>query len=150
MLKVPYFKQNRDYTCGPACLRMVLAYYGIRQDEVTLSVLCGTDISGTALEDLVNAAQRFNLSAERVRATGLAKVKEWLAQDIPLIAHVDAVRLYEQADPIPLGHLVVVLRANEHVILHDPAVGASQKIEHKTFDAAWQVYRRGAVLIWQT
>lgn len=36
MLKIPYFKQNRDYTCGPACLRMVLAYYGIQQDEVTL------------------------------------------------------------------------------------------------------------------
>jgi hypothetical protein len=39
IVEVPYHKQNRDYTCGPACARMVLEYYGIYQDEVRLSSL---------------------------------------------------------------------------------------------------------------
>ena len=37
-LVVPYHKQNRDYTCGPACLRMVLEYWNFQQDEVSLSI----------------------------------------------------------------------------------------------------------------
>lgn len=149
MLKVPYFKQNRDYTCGPACLRMVLAYYGIQQDEVTLTMLCGTDVSGTALEDIANVARRFKLSAERSRLENLTEAQGWLARGIPFIADVDAVSLYEQEDPVPAGHLVVVIQVDEQVIFHDPERGAIQKVERKNFDAAWQKYRRGAVLIWQ-
>jgi predicted double-glycine peptidase len=51
MLQVPYFSQNRDYTCGPVCLRMVLAYWGYETDEVSLSMLCGTTVFGTSATD---------------------------------------------------------------------------------------------------
>ena len=36
-IDVPYFKQDTDYTCGPASLQMVLAYFGIRESEEALA-----------------------------------------------------------------------------------------------------------------
>jgi len=64
MLTVPYFKQNRTYTCGPVCLRMVLAYWGYETDEVSLSMLCGTTVFGTSGNQLVQAAQRLGFECE--------------------------------------------------------------------------------------
>lgn len=64
MLNVPYFQQNRYYTCGPVCLRMVLAYWGYETDEVSLSMLCGTNIFGTSAKQLVSAAHRLGFESE--------------------------------------------------------------------------------------
>ncbi|MCD6456521.1 MAG: C39 family peptidase [Methanophagales archaeon] len=35
-LKIPYFRQEKWFTCGPACLRMLLTFIGIEisEDEI--------------------------------------------------------------------------------------------------------------------
>lgn len=128
---------------------MVLAHYGIQQDEVSLTMLCGTDLSGTALDDIAIVARRFKLSAERSHLFKLKELQEAVTNGIPAIVHVDAVSLYQDPDPVPLGHLVVVVQADANIVIHDPAAGAAQEIARETFEAAWQVYRNGAVLIWR-
>lgn len=129
---------------------MVLAYYGIEQDEVTLTMMCNTDLSGTALEDMVSVAQHFRLSAKRSRLTGYDELEQNLEDGIAVIAHVDATNLYEQSDAAPLGHLVVVLSVNEIIIVHDPAKGAEQRIPRVLFENAWNTFRKGVVKVWKT
>ena len=35
-MNVPHFQQELDYSCLPACVRMVLAYYGDQRPEPEL------------------------------------------------------------------------------------------------------------------
>jgi len=39
-LEVPYFKQEKSTTCGPACVRMVIEYNGIQLSEMELEDVC--------------------------------------------------------------------------------------------------------------
>lgn len=148
-LDVPYYRQHRDYTCGPACLRMVLAYYGHEADEVSLTVLCGTNVFGTGLSDLANAAQQLGLRAEHTHCESLAEITDALARNIPPIAMVDAVKLYNMGDAAPLGHVVVVIAASAlETVYHDPLTGSGLSAPTEIFLRAWEAFARGVVLIW--
>lgn len=89
-LVVSYYKQNRHYTCGPACLRMVLKYFGIDQDEVSLTMLCRTTLAGTGLVEVVEAAQHFGFHGEWKIGAQIAALTTALKRGIPIIAVVDA------------------------------------------------------------
>jgi len=39
-LKIPYFKQEKNTTCGVACMRMVFAFYGKNAGESELEQAC--------------------------------------------------------------------------------------------------------------
>lgn len=90
MLTVPYFRQNRDYTCGPVCLRMVLAYWGYETDEVSLSMLCGTDLFGTSAKQIVGAAQRLGFQCEYKFKRPYSALALALRNGVPPIVSVDA------------------------------------------------------------
>lgn len=46
-LNVPHFRQEHEYSCLAACVRMVLAHYGDTQTEVELRSLLDTRPTGT-------------------------------------------------------------------------------------------------------
>ncbi len=60
--KPPFYPQERDYSCVPACLRMVLAYNGIYESEDDLVYACCSRPDGTAASDLVEAAKGFGFA----------------------------------------------------------------------------------------
>jgi predicted double-glycine peptidase len=59
-----YFKQEKDYTCGVACFRMVMSAQGLPDvDEDTLETIMGTTWdSGTSYDKMVAAGKKFGLS----------------------------------------------------------------------------------------
>lgn len=59
-----YFKQEKDYTCGCACFRMVLSAQGLPDvDEQTLEETMGTTWeSGTSYDKMVAAGDKFSLT----------------------------------------------------------------------------------------
>lgn len=54
-LPVPHFKQSRDGYCLPACMRMVLAYYGHSVTEHELVTLLGTQSFGGPISRVPNS-----------------------------------------------------------------------------------------------
>jgi len=58
-LKVPYFKQEKWYTCGPACLRMLLACFDVTTSEGELVAACGTTELGTVPIQISEGAYKF-------------------------------------------------------------------------------------------
>lgn len=149
-LEVPYHKQNRDYTCGPVCLRMVLEYYGVQEDEVSLSMLCRTTIAGTSLAEIAHAAELLEFHAEwKIHATQV-EVRNALQQNRPVIVMADANALYGLATPTTQGHTIVVSAISKAgVDFHDPAEGRDQFIPLNRFVVSWQNMRKGMVIIWQ-
>jgi ABC-type bacteriocin/lantibiotic exporter with double-glycine peptidase domain len=55
----PFFPQERDYSCVPACLRMVLAYHGVYKSEDDLIYACDCDQQGTGPDGVVEAAKEL-------------------------------------------------------------------------------------------
>lgn len=47
-MNVPHFQQELDYSCLPACVRMVLAYYDDQRLESELRRLMKTRVTGTS------------------------------------------------------------------------------------------------------
>jgi len=149
-LVVPYHKQNRDYTCGPACLRMTLEYWGFQQDEVSLSMLCKTTIAGTGLAEIAEAAQELGFLTEWKRGAKINDLANALKQDIPVMAMVDARLLHDIELPIPVGHLIVIFAIDTNTIFyHDPEAGPERKISRLRFSQAWKNLRKGMVIVWQ-
>ena len=55
-LKIPYFKQEKNTTCGVACMRMVFAFYGKNVSESELEEACETSWLGNTCSELVQGA----------------------------------------------------------------------------------------------
>ena len=59
--------QCTDYSCGPAALATVLHNLGFNVTEQELKVLAGTDVSGTTMHGLAQAAKAKGLNAVDMR-----------------------------------------------------------------------------------
>ena len=149
-LMVPYFRQNRDYTCGPACLRMVLKYWGREQDEVSLTMLCRTTVGGTGLSEIVEAAEQLGFQGRWKIGAKIFEVASALENDLPVITVVDARVLHGIELSQPLGHMVVILGMGDNMLIyHDPEIGPNQIISQDAFTASWENLRNRMVVVWQ-
>jgi len=149
-LDVPFHQQNRDYTCGPACLRMVLEYWNFQQDEVSLSMLCGTTIAGTGLAEIAEAARKLGFEAEWKRNAKFNELTNALTRGVPAMTIVDARLLHDIEMPLPVGHLIVIIAiAANTIFYHDPEAGREQNVPRQIFIQAWENLRKGMVIVWR-
>jgi len=149
MLQVPYFSQNRYYTCGPVCLRMVLAYWGYETDEVSLSMLCGTNLFGTSADQLVEAAQRLGFEGMNKLRGQYSFLTQLLKEKVPPIVAVDAAILHGKHERIYTKHDIVLLEiTRREVVYHDSDVGQNLSVLPDLFQEAWQRARNEVILIW--
>lgn len=147
-MRIPYFRQELPYSCGPACLKMVLVSFGLVFEESKLRERCGTTSLGTSLFDLADAARGVGLDAEVL--IGPTEMKRWRrSRKRAVIALLDASVLYGGIGPS--GHFVVIitLRRGE-VIYHDPAMGQNLHADERSFFEAWQAFDFRGVRIWRS
>ena len=125
-------RQHDRTDCGPAALLSVLGYWGGDAPLPFLRDLAGTDLTGTGLPGLAEAARSVGF-----RATGAAGDYDQLTgETLPCIAHV------HEADGRP--HYVAVFRMRrDRILLGDPASGR-RWLARKDFEAIW---RSRAVLL---
>jgi ABC-type bacteriocin/lantibiotic exporter with double-glycine peptidase domain len=73
MMAVPHFSQEKDKTCVPASVRMILAYLGIERSENEIAALLGATPDGTSVMNIENLSRWGlkiwigDLSAESLR-----------------------------------------------------------------------------------
>ncbi|WP_448698100.1 peptidase domain-containing ABC transporter [Mucilaginibacter sp. AW1-3] len=74
MFKLFYQHDLKD--CGPACLRMVSYFYGLKLSNIKIQALCETTKGGTTMLDLKNAAEKLDFIAEgfKLKISDLADV----------------------------------------------------------------------------
>ena len=101
------------------------------------------------MSDLANAAQQLGFRAEYTHGEDLTELTDALAKSIPPIAMVDAVKLYNMTEAVPLGHMVVVIAASTlEIVYHDPLIDGRLSVSTEIFLRAWESFARGMVLIW--
>ncbi|MBI2278604.1 MAG: C39 family peptidase [Candidatus Brennerbacteria bacterium] len=129
LLNVKPFRETSGF-CGPASLKMVLAYYGVRKSERALARLAGaTRSQGVEAPGLVKAARRLGFIARIKDRATLADIKKYIRKCIPVI-----VDWFSNDD----GHYSVVVGITKSTIyLQDPEIGRVRAMDTKTFKRVW-------------
>lgn len=110
--------------CAAATLATVSLYYNL---DITISKLrdvCGTDIKGTSVSGIINAAEKLNFDAKAVRIP----LEEFYSEKIamPFIAH--------GITKDKMTHYVVVYKIKkDYLIVADPSLKA-KKMKKKDFE----------------
>jgi ABC-type bacteriocin/lantibiotic exporter with double-glycine peptidase domain len=134
-LNVPHYKQEFNYSCLAACVRMVLAYHGHQMAEADLRRLLGTGPQGTPARNLLAVASLgFDV---QLACMNLAQLREALAAGLPPLVFVDTGPLdYWQTD---CAHVAVVVGIDDaSVYLNDPYFDtAPQQTSLTGFLRAW-------------
>lgn len=121
-----FVKQNNQSWCGLACLSILCRYYGGDIPQEKLVKISGTNVSGTTLLGLYQAANTIGLEAEGLEGN----VEELSKLDNPAILH------FTLEDG--LMHYVVYFGIyGDKFILADPAKGISY-IDYGTLDKLWK------------
>ena len=130
MLKVDPFRQKPGY-CGPASLKIVLGFLGVKITEKKLALISGcTQSCGIGAEGLVCAAQKLGFRARMKDFSDLEDIREWVnRKKIPVIVDWFA---FEG------GHYSVVSGIDkENIYLEDPSLGHRRALKLSTFMRLW-------------
>jgi predicted double-glycine peptidase len=142
-LPVPLVRQATDYSCGPAALASVLAYWRVfdgREEELYAPL--GTTVKdGTepyALEQL--ARTRFHLAAEYRTGVALEELRSAVGRGETVILDLQAWpdQEVEWSDDWVDGHYVVLVAMDEDTLwVMDPSEGGYVSIDADEFVERW-------------
>lgn len=136
MRKYPFIKQKGLKDCGPACVLMILKYYGgnVRMDRL-LKIL-SVDKNGTKAYHIVHALREFGFNSDGYKYDSISCIK------LPAIVHINLHSYY---------HYAVIWKVNKkYVLLGDPSVG-NIKMEISQFLSLWtgvviEAYPNGVII----
>jgi len=142
-VSLTFFPQETRASCTVACLRMVLAHWGIIADEATLRACCRTTKQGTRANDAITCAQKYGLQADELRDAQWADVRELLAAEIYPIALLNLYPL----NMLWVMHAVVVESVAEETIVYLDPIYGRKSATVVSFDQAWAMNRRRAIVV---
>ncbi len=146
-LQLTPFKQEHPHTCLPACIRMVLAYWGRDYAESELAQVCGAiPVWGTLPSDAVEGLTSLGYHALWFEYATLERLLALLAQSWPVITFL-------RASDLPHGraglHAIVLegIEADKAVYV-DPALGTELRMPLADFLTAWSALDNQGMVIW--
>ncbi|MDE1856263.1 MAG: GNAT family N-acetyltransferase [Candidatus Micrarchaeota archaeon] len=136
-LDVPNVAQVFDFTCGPASLKSVLQYNGVKASERALSSFGTTVEWGTDHESLVHAANAFGMKAEEKLGANITDIIKCIDKGTPVIVNYFLKKAGE-------GHYSVAYGYDKsNLYIMDVATGKKEKMSKQEFDEQWFSKRYG-------
>ena len=75
---VPYFEQKSDYTCGPAVMRMVAAFFGTHYtSEQLYEIVRPNPDTGTRNKDMIKVAKKLGFSVYSKNKASIENIKKF-------------------------------------------------------------------------
>ncbi len=140
------FPQERSATCLPACLKIVLHYFGVDMSEESLAETCQTNREGTSIEMAAQAMRWQNFEAVELNEADLFTLVEHIIKGRPVIVALDV-------ELLPYGesgmHAVAICGfENNEVQYIDPALGQEISLDLFTFFKSWDSLGRSGLVIY--
>lgn len=131
-INVPYFRQDTNYSCGPASLQMLFAFYGKRfSEEKLMKELETSKDTGTSHSALVTFSTEEGFYVYVNNNSDIAEIREFIQAGFPVLVH-----FIETSDNE--GHYSIITEINSDVvILNDPWNGEGFEISLPTFMRRW-------------
>jgi len=148
MRRIPFYRQETHYTCGPSVLRMALAAYGRKVSEAYLKRLCGTSARhGTSNNGLMRCLRTMEvpyITEYRARYDELqiyvergVVIVDWMPQVV--FPEHPGFQASPQFDPDEDAHYAIVAAAGKRrVFLQDPVLGRRVRLKREEFVRAWR------------
>lgn len=135
IIDFPYFIQEQSWTCGAACFRMILKYFGVKKSEEQLIKIIGTNkFCGTSHKNLVNSAKLYNFQTIERENGNLKEMKKLLKNGWKIIVefHPFLERITTQS------HYAIVYKIKrKYVWLVDPTP-PNEKFSIEKFEKIWK------------
>ena len=143
-LKIKPFQETLDRGwCGPAVLKMILEFYGIRKSEKELVRLAGTTFkAGTNANQMQRVLRRFGLKTKLKDNSNFSHIRKYLNKNIPVIVDwfTHGRRDYPDSQ-VADGHYSIVFGLDKkYIYLQDPEIGKLRKIKRGDFLKVWFDY----------
>jgi len=138
-IKTKPYKERMLDSCGPASLKIVLAFYGIEKTEKELMSLCkvrsGSGM-GTSSKNIKNATEKLGFKVKVKENSNFKDIEFWLKKKAPVI--IDWFTRGGEKCAVADGHYSVVTGLDEKFIyLQDPEIGRINKIKREDFLRVW-------------
>lgn len=148
-LKIPYFRQETNTTCGVTCVKMVLAFHGKGISEIDLEDACETSWLGNTCGELVTGIKKLGFEAEEIEHVTPKYLSSQLDKKYPLIALIDPAVLYGGIEGF--GHFVVITGIeDDKIYYHDPELDKDLTRNITDFMKAWKKFSFKGVRIWKS
>lgn len=137
-MKVPYYKQEFPWSCFPACIRMLLEFYGIKKEENELRRLLKSTLHRGGSWFLVELGlESLGLIFYYSVKFSLEELKSLIKDGTPAIVSLNLSERHT-------NHTVVVIDITEDfVVINDPEKGEGIQLETIKFLEAWS--KRGYI-----
>lgn len=130
--EIPLLLQEKDYTCGPACIRMVAAYYGIRRTEHYFEkIMNTTDTKGTHTANMQEGARSMGLDSYARTHVSIREIQNSILSGfIPIVLYFYV--------PEKEGHYAIVKKISRgRIFFIDPYAGANHSYSIRYFLKIW-------------
>lgn len=132
-MELKFHKQETKWTCGPACMKIVLDSLGIKRSEKLLAKLMKTNkIWGTRQRSFPFIAERYKLNYTVKRNSRIDFLKKLLKQEYRIII------CYHYPGNKASHYAIVKKITKEKVTLMDPWHGANFKFDTDFFAEIWR------------
>jgi ABC-type bacteriocin/lantibiotic exporter with double-glycine peptidase domain len=147
-IKKPHYKQEKDFSCIPACLKMILEFFNKPVAESDLRKQLKTKPFGTHIINVVSLKEFYGIEA-KIEFWSLEELKTHLnSSRIPCIALVWT-EYFAHWKQNCLHSVIVIGYSNEHVIINDPIFDEKEfLVPFDDFINAWQA-NDGLVVIFK-
>ncbi len=127
---IPYYKQETNYTCGAACMRMILESMGITKSEKQIATLLKTNkVIGTWHKNISELAERYRFDYAIIREAKLVDLLFYRNTGWETIVCFTKAKI---------PHYAVVKKINWHSIyLLDPYYGPKVRYTLLNFKRKW-------------
>lgn len=138
---LPFQETLNAGMCGPASLKIVLAFYGLDISESGLASISKTDKTlGSTAENLALAARSLGFETEIRTECSFDDLFAWLRKGVPVI--VDWFTRGRDDYPEDMlsadGHYSVVCGLDDtHIFLQDPEIGGIRRLRREVFERVW-------------
>jgi ABC-type bacteriocin/lantibiotic exporter with double-glycine peptidase domain len=133
MVRIPFFKQETCWTCGPASMRMVLAALGIKKSEKqVVKLLSANKVRGTWAKSFPSLAEKYKLNYLVKRNASIEELRKLLKE-----GYIVLTAYYVPKEKV--DHYVVVKKIDkEYIHFLDPFYGPEHKYKLTYFRKIWK------------
>ncbi len=122
-----YIRQQQDQCdCGVICLQSLLRHYGGDVPLEALRQSSGTNVNGTTLLGLHQAASKYGFKSKAFQADA----NNLIESSIPSILHITTPNFYHH-------YIICYEAAEDHFTIADPATGKLERWNLQKLDSLW-------------
>ena len=126
LILLKHYKQHTDYSCGLACLRMLLERLGLEYSEKILRDLTDCVEDGTEYYDLQRVLKMLGLRGYSRYNVSLKQLTQKLNKNIPLMVG------FQEHWQIVVGY------DKKYILIADPNYNRIKRINKKRFLKLWK------------